>query len=38
MAGTLVGTTVGIKYLPAAWILIVLAVELNISGLKLLVW
>ena len=38
MAGTLLGATIGIRYLPAARIQVVLGVVLSISGLKLLLW
>lgn len=38
LAGTLLGATIGIRYLPAAWIQAVLGTVLSISGAKLLFW
>jgi uncharacterized protein len=36
LAGTLLGATLGIRYLPTAWILVVLGVVLMMSGMWLL--
>jgi uncharacterized protein len=38
LAGALLGATIGIKHLPAAWIQVVLGGVLSISGVKLLLW
>lgn len=38
MAGTLLGATLGIRYLPASSILLVLGVVLTISGVRLVLW
>ena len=38
LAGTLLGATIGIRYLPASSILVVLGVVLTVSGARLVLW
>ena len=38
LAGTLLGATIGIRYLPVTWIQAVLGMVLSIAGAKLLFW
>ena len=38
LAGTLLGATLGIRYLPSASILVMLGVVLTMSGVRLVFW